>query len=142
MHCADPYTKNTHPPAHAACSRGMRLQRGDSCSDIGAVQEVEKQFDMNHCREPNFQVFGVTQSPKDNLNCAKSIAMEESLLPTTPDKEQHQPPHFKIFLLNTCNTKRYLYNSWCYHYTHTHTVAPSYEWVLQNVKNLKTSKQE
>lgn len=73
----------------------MRLQRGDSCSDIRTVQEGEKQFDMNHCREPNFQVFAVTQSPKkDNLNCAKSIAMEESLLPTTPAKEQHQPPLF------------------------------------------------
>lgn len=102
MHCADPYTKNTH--LHM---QGTRLQRGDSCSGIRTVQEGEKQFDINHCTEPNFQVFGVTQSPKkDNLNCAKTIAMEESLLLITPDKEQHQPPLLFYFLTEHMKHKK------------------------------------
>lgn len=142
MHCADPYTKNTH--LRTAHSQGMRLQRGDSCSDIRTVQEGEKQFDVNHCREPNFQLFGVTQSPKrDNLNCAKTIAMEESLLPTTPDnKEQHQPSLFFLFSHWTHVTQKGIYIICDAITIPTHTGALLYKCVLQNVKKLKTNKQE
>lgn len=61
------------------------------------------------------------------MNCAKTIAMEESLLPTTPDnKEQHQTPLFSIFSLNTCNTKG-IYTICDAITVHIHTVAPLYE---------------
>lgn len=111
-----------HPPAHAARSQGTRLQKGDSCSGIRTVQEGEKQFDINHCREPNFQVFGLHDHPRRTTwTVPKPLQWKKVCFLPLQIKNSINPLFFFIFSLNTWNTKRYLYNLWCYHYTHTYS---------------------
>lgn len=115
---------------HTAGSQGRRLERRHSCSNIRrtaqAGQKGEKQFDVNDCREPNFQVFGVARSSKkDTLNCVETIAMEESLLPATQENVKNSiNPVLSLFPHRTHVTGKDTYTICDATTMHTHTVAP------------------
>lgn len=130
----------------AARSQGTRLKWRDSRSNIRAItqagQKGEQQFNMNHCREPNFQVFGVARPPKkDNLNCVEAIAVEESSLPAAQDNVKNRITSLPSLPHWICVTwKDNLYHFWCYHSAHPY--SSSLEWVPQNVKKCTKKKEK
>lgn len=122
MHCADPYTKNTHlstllAPREWGCTEETPALTSGQCRSerssliwITAENLISRSLVLhNHPRRTTWTV------PKPlpwKKVCFLPLQINNSFNPLF---------FFFIFSLNTCSTKRYLYNLWCYHYTHTYS---------------------